>query len=67
MKAEYTKFYGRNINRVRDICAESYREHWRVLARQWGESDDQGRHKQFYYFVSKLKCLNKELDLSDLI
>ena len=67
VETEYTKFYDRNINRVRDICAESYSEHWRVLARQWGESDDQGRRKQFYFFVRKLKSLNKELDLSYLV
>jgi hypothetical protein len=57
---DYKNSYEENIEQVRRICKENYRSDWQVLARTWGETDDQGLYKQFYFFYSKLEYhLNK--------
>lgn len=56
---EYANFYEKNIEWVKSICSDRYATtDWQVLAKQWGESDDQGLYKQFYFFVNKLKATN---------
>ena len=57
---ESISFYDKNIEWVDKACRDRYRSDWQTLARQWGESDNQGMYQQFYFFVDKLKYhLNK--------
>lgn len=52
---EFADFYKENIEWATDACQKHFQgSHWQDLARQWGETDDQGVCKQFYYFFSKL-------------
>ena len=57
---EYVSFYDKNLEWAKEACQDRYKSDWRTLARQWGESDSQGIHQQFYFFVDKLMYhLNK--------
>lgn len=50
---DYKKYYEENIEKVQRICKQNYRLDWQTLARAWGETDDQGLHKQFYFFSTQ--------------
>ena len=52
----FADFYVENIEWATEVCKKHFRgSHWQDLARQWGEIDDQGLHKQFFFFFGKLR------------
>ena len=54
---EWQTFYYKNYTLVDQYVLSHYKKDWNTLAKEMGESDEQGKVKQFMFFVRKLNSI----------